>query len=317
METFGDIFPAFSGTKYSCIFCDYHSSKKSHFKEHLSTRKHYFSVHGDKKVTNPAPFRSDDKWCCDACGKTYISRNGLWKHKKTCPKKETQGASVNHSFIDRDAVEKELIEKESIDKELLLMIVKQNKELMEIIKNGTHNNNSYNNHNSNNKTFNLQFFLNETCKDALNISEFVESIKPQIADLETTGRIGYVEGISNIITNNLKTLDSNERPFHCSDNKREIIYIKDNNEWTKESDDKPILTRAIKQIANENIKNISKWQQLYPDCKNSDSKKNNQYLRIVSNSMSGSTVEESQKNISKIISNIAKQVVINKKIETI
>jgi hypothetical protein len=199
------------------------------------------------------------------------------------------------------------------DKEIITMLVKQNSELMNVIKNGTHNNNSHNNH-SNNKTFNLQFFLNETCKDAMNIGEFVSSIKPQLSDLESTGRLGYAEGISNIILNNLKTLDTQTRPIHCSDNKREILYIKENNEWTKEEEDKPILTKAIKIIANENIKNISEWRKANPHCTESESVKNDLYLKIVSNSMSGSTSEESNRNINKIISNLSKEVVINKNI---
>ena len=183
---------------------------------------------------------------------------------------------------------------------------------MDVIKNGTHNTNQSHNNNSLNKTFNLQFFLNETCKDAMNIGDFVSSIKPQLADLEATGRLGYVEGVSNIILNNLKTLKIHDRPIHCSDQKREVIYIKDNDEWTKEDEDKPILTKAIKVIANENIKNIKEWRNENPDCTNADSKKNNLYLKIVSNAMSGSTAEESSKNINKIISNVAKQVVIDK-----
>jgi hypothetical protein len=146
----------------------------------------------------------------------------------------------------------------------------------------------------------------------MNIGEFVSSIKPQLVDLEATGRLGYVEGISNIILNNLKTLQIHDRPIHCSDQKREIIYIKDNNEWTKEEENKPILTKAIKVIANENIKNIKEWRNENPDCINADSKKNNLYLKIVSNSMSGGSPQESNKNINKIISNLAKQVIIDK-----
>ena len=194
---------------------------------------------------------------------------------------------------------------------------------MDVIKNGTNNTSNSNNNNTNhshNKTFNLQFFLNETCKNAMNIGEFVTSIKPQLEDLEATGRLGYVEGVSNIILNNLKTLKIHNRPIHCSDQKREIIYIKYNDEWTKEEEDKPILTKAIKFIANENIKNINEWRKEYPDCTNAESKKNKLYLNIVSKSMSGCSAEESSKNINKIISNVAKQIVINKsinKIETI
>ena len=300
METFGNKFPAFSGKKndqkFNCEKCDYSTSKKSHYIEHLSTLKHKNTLLGDAPETVSGIFRPDGKFNCNNCSRAYKTRNGLWKHKKTC-------------FQDKD------YDKESIisDKELMMMLIKQNEKLMNIVETGTHNtNNSNNNNHSHNKTFNLQFFLNETCKNAMNIDEFVSSIKPQLADLEATGRLGYVEGISKIISKNLNKLNTHDRPFHCSDQKREIIYIKDNDEWQKEEENKPILTKAIKVIANENIKNIREWRKEYPDCTDSDSKKNDLYLKILSNSMSGSTKDESEKNINKIISNVAKQVVIDK-----
>ena len=182
---------------------------------------------------------------------------------------------------------------------------------MEIIKNGTHNNISHNNI-SHNKTFNLQVFLNEQCKDALNINEFVEQIKIQLTDLETTGRLGYVEGVSRIINKNLNKLETNKRPIHCSDIKRETLYIKDDNEWVKDDNDKTILKMAVKEIANKNIKKISEWRTTYPDCIDSDSRKNDIYLKIVSNSMSGSTKEEQFTNLNKIISKVTKTVAIDK-----
>ena len=135
---------------------------------------------------------------------------------------------------------------------------------MELIKKDSISNNINSTINSHNKTFNLQFFLNEQCKDALNIKEFVESIQLQLSDLETTGRLGYVDGISSIFINNLEQLDTHMRPLHCSDSKREILYIKDNDQWTKESDDKTIIQNAIKQVANKNIKQISEWQKENP-----------------------------------------------------
>lgn len=296
METFGDKNPAFSGHKFYCKTCDYTTSKKSHYSEHITTAKHKNSLVGDGMETISGIFRPDGKFKCDTCSKSYQSRNGLWKHQKKCSDSKI---NIKESIIS--------------DKELMSMLIKQNEKLMTIVESGTHNiNNSHNTNNSHNKTFNLQFFLNETCKNAMNIDEFVSSIKPQLADLEATGRLGYVEGISKIISKNINNLNTHDRPFHCSDQKREIIYIKDNDEWTKEEENKPILTKAIKVIANQNIKNISEWRKEYPDCTDSDSKKNDLYLKIVSNSMSGSTKDEADKNINKIISNVAKQVVIDK-----
>jgi hypothetical protein len=293
--------------KFYCELCDYKCFKKYNWEKHILSLKH--KKYSDGNIEQQKVAKSGNKlsnisliYTCEFCEKIYESRNGLWKHKKKC----------NISTIE------DMCNEELSDKELMVMIVKQNSQLLDVIKNWTHNtissNNNNSNNNSNNKTFNLQFFLNETCKDAINISDFVNSIKPQLADLENTGRVGYVEGISNIILNNLNNLNNHERPLHCSDQKREVIYIKDNNEWIKENDDKPILTKAIKVIANENIKNIGEWRNLNPDCTDSDSMKNNLYLKIVSNAMSGSTAEESSKNINKIISNVAKEVIIDKHI---
>jgi hypothetical protein len=241
---------------------------------------------------------------CTNCNKQFINRSGLWKHKQKC------------NFLHEDNKTSPM----EITPELIIKVLEQNKELTNIIsqQNKTinelskNNNNTIINNNSNNNTFNLQLFLNETCKDAINIEDFIKSIQLSLEDLEFTGRNGYAEGISNIIIKNLTKLEEYERPLHCSDVKREILYIKCNNTWNKETDDKPLLTNAIKTIANENIKQINKWKQQYPDCTNSDSKKNNLYLKIVSNSMCGLNQHETNKNINKIASNISKEVVINK-----
>lgn len=290
--------------KYSCEICQFYSHKKSNYDDHLLTRKHKMSISGKLEINKIQP-NPATKFCCQNCGKNYKDNSGLWRHKKKCK-------IINESDSDSDNDSEDNIKNSISDKELIMMLVKQNSQLMEVIKNGTNNTNQSHNTNSLNKTFNLQFFLNETCKNAMNIGEFVSSIKPQLADLEATGRLGYVEGVSNIILNNLKTLKIHDRPIHCSDQKREVIYIKDNDEWTKEEEDKPILTKAIKVIANENIKNIKEWRNENPDCIHADSKKNNLYLKIVSNAMSGSSSEETSKNINKIISNVAKQVIIDK-----
>ena len=296
MATFGNNNPAFLKSFYECKKCNFFTSKKSHYSEHILTLKHQKCLLGDSELTEKAEIRPDE-YKCEICSTTYKSRNGLWKHKKKC-------------LEDNEKIKESVI----TDKELIVMLVKQNSQLMDVIKNGTNNtiNTNNTNINSHNKTFNLQVFLNETCKNAMNIDEFVSSIKPQLSELEATGRLGYVEGVSNIIIRNLNSLNIHDRPFHCSDQKREVIYIKDNNEWTREEKDKPILTKAIKTIANENIKNINEWRKEHPDCVKADSKKNNLYLKIVSNSMCGLTKEETDKNINKIISNLAKKVVIDK-----
>ena len=280
---------------FNCEICDYITSKRTNYDKHLLTSKHVqltlANTLGDAK-SSPKIFT------CENCNKEYNSRNGLWKHNKICLKNE------NVDLKDKD--------------NLIIQLLKQNGELQKSLiemskeKTVTNNNNNNTHTNSHNKTFNLNFYLNETCKDALNITDFVSSIKLSLEDLENTGRKGYVEGISNIIVKQLKGMEQYQRPIHCSDFKREVIYIKDNDKWEKECEEKPLLTKAIKVIANENIKKITEWREKNPDCTNSDSRKNNMYLKIVSNSMNGSDKEEGQKNITKIISNVAKETMIQK-----
>jgi hypothetical protein len=166
--------------------------------------------------------------------------------------------------------------------------------------------------NCNNKTFNLQVYLNETCKDAINLTDFVDSIKIQIKDLEKIGEKGYAEGVSQIFIDNLQQLHTHSRPIHCSDSKRETLYIKNDNQWSKDDEQKSGLTKAIKQVANKNIKQICEWQKLYPKYNDPESKQNDKYMKIVLNSMSGSTKKESEKNYEKIIKNVIKETIINK-----
>ena len=281
--------------KFLCEICDFKCTKKGDWNRHILTDKH-------KNLTNPNYFTSKNihkNYTCN-CGKIYKHQSTLCAHKKNCKAKEISEETID-IMQDKDALILHLLKQNG---ELQKSLIEMSKE-KSITNNNTHNN-------SHNKTFNLQFFLNETCKDALNITDFVSSIKPSLDDLENTGRRGYIEGISNIILKNLNNLEQYQRPIHCSDQKREILYIKNDNHWIKESEEKPVLTKAIKVIANENIKMIKDWRDQNPDCTNVDSKKNNLYLKIVSNSMSGSDKEECDKNMSKIISNVAKEVIIGK-----
>ena len=294
---------------YFCEYCDFKCSKLSNYNTHLTTPKHSQKVvlnqQGDKKVQ-----KNDYK--CEYCQKKYKSKSGLWYHSRVCEANMTECESDNDQEIYQQPITPQ------IDPNILLDIIKQNQELqkqmIEFMKTNTSiNTNNTNCHNTNNNTFNLNMFLNEKCKDAININDFVDNIKMQLTDLENFGDFGYVEGVSRVLIKNLKELDMYSRPIHCSDLKREVLYIKDNNEWTKESDDKPVLKNMIKQVANKNIKQIQTWKAEYPDCIHSDSKKNDQYMNIVMNSMSGGTSEEQQNNLSQIVKNITNAVVIEKK----
>ncbi len=276
---------------YCCETCDFNSSNKNDYNRHIETKKHFSNISQHLSTENTP---KNPKLICENCNREYKERTGLWRHKKKCFIETNIGVPAY--------------------KDVIMELIKNNTEvqhmMMEVIKNGTHNTNC--NNNTTNKTFNLNLYLNETCKDAMNFSDFVSSIKLNLEDLEHTGRNGYVEGISNIFLKNLNNIEHHMRPIHCSDQKREILYIKDNDKWEKECEDKPILTKAIKNVANQNIKQIQNWRDKNPDCTSSDSRNNDKYLKIVSNSMNGLTEEEGKKNINKIISNVAKEVVIGK-----
>jgi len=277
---------------FECVKCAFVCSKKGDLNRHLSTRKH-------KILTNPNDFTSKNiaAYYCD-CGKVYKHLSSLCAHKRKCSEKVAT-TDQNHNQ-DQDQEETNLI----------IQLLKQNQELqkslIELSKEKSIVTNSHN------KTFNLQLFLNEQCKDAINLSEFVSSIKMDLSDLETTGRLGYVEGVSRIINKNLNKLEVCKRPIHCSDLKRETLYIKNDDEWKKETEDNIEIKKAIKDVANENIKQIGEWRKEHPGCSEADSNKNDMYLKIVSNAMSGATREEQMTNYEKIVSKIAKEVVIVK-----
>jgi len=281
--------------KFCCSYCDYNTSKKSSSDKHLSTDKHKKNENDSKMVVNDSEKSPKVAHYQCECGKIYKYDSGYYRHKKKCCQKNN-----------------EIVNTEIADKDLIMMLVKQNSELLEVIKNGTHNtNNSHNNTNSLNKTFNLQFFLNETCKDAMNIMDFVDSIKLQLSDLEKVGQLGYVEGISNIITTNLKALDVTQRPIHCTDKKRETLYIKDEDKWEKEDDDKKKLKKVIKKVASKNQRLLPQFKEAHPDCNRASSKYSDQYNKIIVESMGGSGDNDDEKE-EKIIKKITTVTTIDK-----
>ena len=280
-----------SSTYYFCQSCDYKTYRKSNYDEHLLTSKHKKSMN-----INENQQKSSTKYSCENCNKIYKDYSGLWRHKKVCIDPKSENVVINEQNI-------------IADKDLILMLVKQNTELMEVLKNGTHNNNS-NHTNSHNKSFNLQFFLNETCKDAMNIMDFVESIKLQLSDLENVGEVGYVNGISNIIVKNLNELDVSKRPVHCTDKKRETLYVKDENKWEKD-DEKKKLRKAIKKVVTKNQRLLLKFKEVHPDCGYSSSLYSDQYNKIIVESMGGSGDNDLEKE-EKIIKRISKAVIVEK-----
>ena len=285
---------------FHCQKCDYICCKQSDYTKHLMTLKHLKDDAWMTKTRQNSPKNVEKNFVCE-CGKSYTHRQGLWKHKKAC----------NFDFSFKNTENEPVKNKD----ELISYLMKENSDLkhmvLDVCKNIQPSNvNSHNN--SYNKTFNLQIFLNEQCKDAMNLMDFVDSLKLQLTDLENVGKVGFIDGISDIIIKNLKALEITQRPVHCSDSKREVLYVKDEDKWEKDNEEKIKLKKAIKYIAHKNCKLIPEWKEKYPDCMYSHSKKSDEYNKIVLESMGGGVFNDDILNENKIIKRIAKEVIIDK-----
>ena len=267
---------------------------------------------------------------CNNCDKTFQYRSGLWKHKKTCCINSTSTTStlINPEIImniiyQNSEFKEMLIEQSKQSQQQTAELQKQSqqqnnefqKQILELCKNTiittTNNNNNTSINNSHNKTFNLQFFLNDTCKNAMNLTDFVSSLQIDLTDLESVGELGFVNGLSKLIINGLNDLEECERPVHCSDLKRESIYVKDDNKWEKEDAENTKMKKALKQIAHKNIKMLPIWKTQNPDCKRSESHLSDKYSHLVLEAMGGSGDNDEEK-ANKIIRKIAKEVTIKK-----
>ena len=301
---------------FYCKDCDYNCRKKFNWDRHVLTSKHQLATNGNNLATNNEQKEQKEQkghnLTCDKCDKEFKDRTGLWRHKKKCFIHLNDENKYSHQTITNCANINEITNLTTLICELVKSNTDIHKSVIELCKNGTHNNSGNTNIiNSNNKTFNLQVFLNETCKDAMNISDFIESVKLQVSDLENVGKVGYIEGISNIIIKNLQALEVEKRPVHCTDQKREVMYVKEDNVWEKEDEANKKLRKAIRKIAHKNICMFKDFREKYPDCENYDSKKNSQYNTIVYESMGGKGDNDYEKD-TKIIKKIAKVVGIEK-----
>jgi len=308
--------------KPHCNFCDYSCSKKSDYTKHILTQKHIRNIKvaentqnvvcledtrnkniqdiSNKSATKLAENTHIICYEC-ACGKQYKCKQSLYVHKKKCTVLKE----------DKTDLVLELLKQ---NQEFQKLLLEQNNKMMELATNHQAINNTINSNNTINQKFNLNVFLNETCKDALNINEFVNSLQISLTDTERVGTEGFVEGISRIFLNGLKQLDVCKRPIHCSDLKRETMHVKDNNIWIKEEEDTPKIVNAVKLIACKNVKSIPEWKKAYPECRDSESKKSDQYLQILQHSLGACDKEKDQESYLKVAKKIAKGTVIPRSI---
>ena len=313
---------------FICNYCNFECSKMSDWKRHITTAKH-------KKVTNVTIGyeKNANAFTCDMCNKIYKSRMGLWRHKQKCNeicttfnnsdtddisyKTEDSGEIVQtmmHLIKQNHDFKQLIIEQQSENKQFKELISEQNKTIIELSKKD--NGNTYNNNNNtinNNQKFNLNFFLNTTCKDAMNMSEFIENMEINFKDIENIGKNGYVNGMTEMILSRIKELDVTKRPLHCTDLKRETMYIKDNDEWSKDTPENSKLRKTIGYVAKRNYATIPLWRETYPECQNWNDPKYEFCVDMMRNIL-GDIGEKQTRLDNKVIKNLSKHITVEKNI---
>ena len=294
---------------FNCIFCHFNCSKQSEWSRHILTRKHILAINGN--ILEIKENAKDNQ--CDICNKYYKTNSGLWKHKKKCKIINNTNSIIKNDDDINNQKENEINKLTTI----MLEMIKSNsgfqEKIIELCKTNNNNNNTNNiitnntMNNSNNKTFNLQVFLNEQCKDAMNLSDFMESIQLSLEDLENMEKLGYVECMFKNIFGNMEFISIYDRPFHCSDFKRGIIYIKENGVWEKEDAGYTRLINAIRTVEKKNFKLLKEWTEKHPSFSDYNSPHNDKYVKLFGETMNGD-----KHNLSKLIRKLTKSCMIDK-----
>jgi hypothetical protein len=307
--------------KYVCDVCSIATNNKKDYTNHMLTAKHKKSMYANVLLTEVSPISPVSQiHTCDKCNKSYKSRVGLWKHKKKCSQQPVATATaepeLTNSFIPNSTMPLDtamIIELLKQNQEFKDLLLEQNKQMMELagkIGNTTNNNNIKNQQNNN---FNLQVFLNETCKDAVCINDFIKDLPVSFKQLENIGQNGYVAGITEVIISYLKTMEVTERPLHCTDTKRDTMYVKEMDKWVKDDDNNTKMTRIFRTIANKNLRTIRKWAEEHPNSQESNTKENEFCTSVMLNSL-GAIGDEQIKYDNKVLKTIAKFVHIDRNI---
>ena len=313
---------------YNCDCCSFVTSRQSNYTTHLFTAKHLLLTTPTGLLTTVNKKNAETKqYKCDKCDKIYKSRVGLWGHNKKCSQNSNVEPLLENTLVittthtienSNNTIIMELLQQNKDFKDL---IINQNKQIMElarepkIVNNNNNNTNHYNGdvNNKTNNQFNLNNFLNEDCKNAMNIGQFIDSIKLTVKDLEETGRLGFIDGISRIVINALKGLELTDRPIHCTDMKRETVYIKDEDKWAKENDDKDKFVNVLRKIEKKNIGMLPTWINDNPTCRIMDSPEAILYYKIYKSALGDPSKEGIEKQDDKIIKNVLKEVVLERK----
>ena len=306
--------------KYSCEICNYITSDKRDFNKHNTTAKHIFLTRSEKSEEIKS-----DKYTCCKCGKEYKSKQGLWSHTKICNIKlpcESNELIINSDddILSSEPIKNYIMKLVEQNNELKNMFIQQTTELHEKMDSLAEQplqqiTNIQNNKITNNTQFNLNVFLQQTCKDAINMSDFIDSLEINTKSLERTGTHGYVHGISKIFMDGIRKLKVQERPIHCTDLKREVLYIKDNDTWTKDTEDNKQFKKALATVVHRNMIQIVKWEEENPETSNPESKTYEFYFEVVRQSLGGGDQDVTDRNNEKILKAIAQEVHLDKKVK--
>ena len=302
-------------SKFFCSKCDYYTNKTSSYNKHLTTRKH-------QEATNDNV--ATDTFECNICNKVYKSRVGLWKHKKACNGTTDTSSTPNNmsSVIDNPTIVIELLKQNQEFKDLILeerrefqkIITDQSAKMMELAGNmGGNNHHNTTNTNSHNK-FNLNVFLNEQCKDAMTLKDFVKNLEISMEEFIETGEHGFVDGLSQVLIQRINDMDIHDRPFHCTDLKRETVYIKDAEKWEKD-ENKEKLRKAVKGVAYKNERMRPVWYAETPNVDVLGSENCEKFFKYSAAALGGYGKEENKVFEDKIMRNVLKEVTIDKQMK--
>ena len=317
---------------YRCDKCDYTTSRKFNYIKHIKTDKHKSLLLGDvqQNVHFSTPDATPDKttYRCLNCNRKYTAQRSLWRHSKTCQAQAVQSCSTTTDKTPVEIMTSAMLEMFKTNQEQMmqmigavLLAVKTNTAVDTVQEPSNHTTNNTSNNltvngnmtnmtnmtNMNNKTFNINMFLNEQCKDAMNMTEFVNTIELDTDDMKDVGKHGFVKGISKIFIENLEKTEVTKRPIHCSDIKREILYIKDDDKWERDNIKSQKIVNAVRVVEKKNVDLINKWAKEHPECENSDTRANSMYMTLSRHGFDGD-----DDNVTKVIKNIAHNVIIDK-----
>jgi len=289
--------------KFICEKCNFTCCKKSNWDTHILTAKHKI-----RSNTNEIPKKMPKNYEC-ICGRQYTHASSLWNHKRVCNEHKKNADDVVDNKVSTEEPQivsiMETLIKENQDFKKLL--IEQNSQIMEVAKNSQVVNNTTNNNNQ----FNLNFFLNDTCKDAMNITDFLGNLDVHIDEIEYIGNHGYVNGMTKMIMERLKDMDITKRPIHCTDIKRETMYIKDKDEWSKDTDELTKLRKILNRITMNNYRTVPNWKTAHPDCEIMETR-NYEFCYKMMRLILGDVEDAQMKLDNKIIKTMSRELYVNK-----